>query len=186
VPADNGIYLYTIYPHLQSYIHCLRHTYSHRGLRLKRARPQTELLFRFQLTLRLVRVSSGASSFPPVLLRPLVIHRLALITTRFRIFSILSSPFLRFCSLRVLVAIYSIHFISDYSDCLFRCCCRRRIQAMSDDNRHKPAASAGEAVQAGDQEKQKTYHTKATGQALETVKKHSGENELKLFGSCFW
>jgi len=33
---------------------------------------------------------------------------------------------------------------------------------------------------------QKTYHKKATGQALTTVKKRSKENELKLFGSCFW
>ncbi len=33
---------------------------------------------------------------------------------------------------------------------------------------------------------QKTYHKKATGQAWTTVKKRSKENELKLFGSCFW
>jgi len=32
---------------------------------------------------------------------------------------------------------------------------------------------------------QKTYHKKATGNALQTVKKHSKEHELKLFGSCF-
>ncbi|MCJ1357205.1 MAG: hypothetical protein MMC33_007201 [Icmadophila ericetorum] len=32
---------------------------------------------------------------------------------------------------------------------------------------------------------QKTYHKKATGTALATVKKHSKDNELKLFGSCF-
>ncbi|KAI9839966.1 MAG: hypothetical protein M1819_000158 [Sarea resinae] len=32
---------------------------------------------------------------------------------------------------------------------------------------------------------QKTYHKKATGNALGTVKKHSREHELKLFGSCF-
>ncbi|KAF2088943.1 hypothetical protein K490DRAFT_38222 [Saccharata proteae CBS 121410] len=31
----------------------------------------------------------------------------------------------------------------------------------------------------------KSYHTKATGHALTTVKKHSKEHELKLFGSCF-
>ncbi|OJD38619.1 glutathione transferase [Diplodia corticola] len=31
----------------------------------------------------------------------------------------------------------------------------------------------------------KTYHTNATGNALNTVKKHAAENELKLFGSCF-
>jgi glutathione S-transferase len=57
---------------------------------------------------------------------------------------------------------------------------------MSDDNSNKPAASAGEAVHASDQEKQKTYHTKATGQALQTVKNRATESELKLFGSCFW
>ncbi|EKG17597.1 Glutathione S-transferase [Macrophomina phaseolina MS6] len=34
-------------------------------------------------------------------------------------------------------------------------------------------------------DQKKTYHTKATGKALETVKKHSAENDLKLFGSCF-
>jgi hypothetical protein len=33
---------------------------------------------------------------------------------------------------------------------------------------------------------QKTYHKKATGAALATVKKHSKDHELKLFGSCFW
>ncbi|CZS90765.1 related to glutathione transferase omega 1 [Rhynchosporium graminicola] len=32
---------------------------------------------------------------------------------------------------------------------------------------------------------QKTYHKKASGNALATVKKHSKEHELKLFGSCF-
>ncbi|KAK5009025.1 hypothetical protein LTR39_005029, partial [Cryomyces antarcticus] len=31
----------------------------------------------------------------------------------------------------------------------------------------------------------KTYHKKATGNALNTVKKHSKEHELKLYGSCF-
>lgn len=33
---------------------------------------------------------------------------------------------------------------------------------------------------------QKAYHKKATGAALTTVKKHSKEHELKLYGSCFW
>ena len=33
---------------------------------------------------------------------------------------------------------------------------------------------------------QKTYHKKASGQALQTVKRHSKPNELKIFGSCFW
>ncbi|KAI4179506.1 MAG: hypothetical protein L6R41_007807 [Letrouitia leprolyta] len=32
---------------------------------------------------------------------------------------------------------------------------------------------------------QKTYHKKATGDALVTVKKHSKEHDLKLYGSCF-
>lgn len=33
---------------------------------------------------------------------------------------------------------------------------------------------------------QKTYHKKATGLALATVKKHAKEHGLKLYGSCFW
>lgn len=33
---------------------------------------------------------------------------------------------------------------------------------------------------------QKSYHKKATGAALATVKKHAKEHELKLYGSCFW
>lgn len=33
---------------------------------------------------------------------------------------------------------------------------------------------------------QKNYHKKASGLALSTVKKHSKDHELKLFGSCFW
>lgn len=32
---------------------------------------------------------------------------------------------------------------------------------------------------------QKTYHKKATGNALVTVRKHTKDHELKLFGSCF-
>ncbi|RAH86907.1 glutathione S-transferase [Aspergillus japonicus CBS 114.51] len=32
---------------------------------------------------------------------------------------------------------------------------------------------------------QKSYHTKATGLAAETVADHSADNDLKLFGSCF-
>ncbi|KAL8947838.1 MAG: hypothetical protein Q9222_005923 [Ikaeria aurantiellina] len=32
---------------------------------------------------------------------------------------------------------------------------------------------------------EKTYHKKATGNALATVKRHSKEHELKLYGSCF-
>jgi hypothetical protein len=42
-----------------------------------------------------------------------------------------------------------------------------------------------DANQAGDSSK-KTYHKKATGNALATVKSHSREDDLKLFGSCFW
>ncbi|KAF2182188.1 hypothetical protein K469DRAFT_586915 [Zopfia rhizophila CBS 207.26] len=41
-----------------------------------------------------------------------------------------------------------------------------------------------DANQGGDSQK-KTYHKKATGNALSTVKNHSKEEELKLFGSCF-
>jgi hypothetical protein len=33
---------------------------------------------------------------------------------------------------------------------------------------------------------QKIYHKKASGSALATVRKHSKDNDLKLFGSCFW
>jgi hypothetical protein len=33
---------------------------------------------------------------------------------------------------------------------------------------------------------QKTYHKKANGPALNTVKRHSKDNDLKLFGGCFW
>ncbi|KAL1382710.1 glutathione S-transferase [Phyllosticta capitalensis] len=35
------------------------------------------------------------------------------------------------------------------------------------------------------QDDKKSYHTKATGKALATVKRHSTNDELKLFGSCF-
>lgn len=34
-------------------------------------------------------------------------------------------------------------------------------------------------------QEKKSYHTKATGHALATVKKHSKEQTLKLYGSCF-
>lgn len=33
---------------------------------------------------------------------------------------------------------------------------------------------------------QKSYHTKATGLAATTAVNHSAENNLKLYGSCFW
>ncbi|RAL63787.1 hypothetical protein DID88_003432 [Monilinia fructigena] len=36
-----------------------------------------------------------------------------------------------------------------------------------------------------DKKTQKTYHKRASGLALNTVKKHSKENDLKLFASCF-
>lgn len=36
------------------------------------------------------------------------------------------------------------------------------------------------------QNRQKSYHTKATGLAAETVQKRSNDEDLKLFGSCFW
>ncbi|KAF3043259.1 hypothetical protein E8E12_010063 [Didymella heteroderae] len=39
-------------------------------------------------------------------------------------------------------------------------------------------------VQGGDSSK-KTYHKKATGNALTTVKSHAKEEDLKLYGSCF-
>lgn len=42
-----------------------------------------------------------------------------------------------------------------------------------------------DANQNGD-DKKKTYHKKATGEALKTADKHAAEHELKLFGSCFW
>jgi glutathione S-transferase len=42
-----------------------------------------------------------------------------------------------------------------------------------------------DANQGGDPQK-KTYHKKATGNALTTVKNHAKEDELKLYGSCFW
>jgi hypothetical protein len=36
------------------------------------------------------------------------------------------------------------------------------------------------------QKEKKSYHNKATGAALATVKKHSKEHNLKLYGGCFW
>jgi hypothetical protein len=36
------------------------------------------------------------------------------------------------------------------------------------------------------QKEKKSYHTKATGAALATVKKHSKEHSLRLYGGCFW
>lgn len=37
----------------------------------------------------------------------------------------------------------------------------------------------------GDSQK-KSYHKKATGTALKTAEAHLDENDLKLYGSCFW
>jgi len=37
-----------------------------------------------------------------------------------------------------------------------------------------------------DKKEKKSYHKKATGDALKTVEKRSTENDLKLYGSCFW
>ena len=42
-----------------------------------------------------------------------------------------------------------------------------------------------DANQGGDPSK-KTYHKKATGNAFTTVKNHSKEDDLKLYGSAFW
>jgi glutathione S-transferase len=39
--------------------------------------------------------------------------------------------------------------------------------------------------QGGDSSK-KSYHKKETGSALTTVKNHAKEEDLKLYGSCFW
>lgn len=36
-----------------------------------------------------------------------------------------------------------------------------------------------------DQSVKRTYHTKASGKALQTVEAHAQSNQLKLFGSCF-
>ncbi|MCJ1475888.1 hypothetical protein MMC13_004552 [Lambiella insularis] len=48
-------------------------------------------------------------------------------------------------------------------------------QILKDEKDTKKVQSSGK----------KTYHKKATGAALGTVKRHSKEHELKLFGSCF-
>ena len=42
-----------------------------------------------------------------------------------------------------------------------------------------------DANQNGDSKK-KSYHKQPTGNALKTADSHSKENDLKLFGSCFW
>lgn len=54
---------------------------------------------------------------------------------------------------------------------------------MSDPSPPHLPSHAGKAP---GQRQQKTYPKKASGQALQTVKRHSKPNELKLFGSCFW
>ena len=38
----------------------------------------------------------------------------------------------------------------------------------------------------GGEASKKSYHKKATGTALATVRDHAGEEDLKLYGSCFW
>ena len=38
----------------------------------------------------------------------------------------------------------------------------------------------------GGESSKKTYHKKATGTALATVRDHAREEDLKLYGSCFW
>lgn len=38
----------------------------------------------------------------------------------------------------------------------------------------------------GKQSENKTYHEKATGNALKTAENHSQEKVLKLYGGCFW
>ncbi|KAE8396482.1 hypothetical protein BDV23DRAFT_167910 [Aspergillus alliaceus] len=51
--------------------------------------------------------------------------------------------------------------------------------------RDKKKATSTRTMSTQNQPLQKTYHTKATGLAAETVTSHSSENELKLYGSCF-
>lgn len=38
----------------------------------------------------------------------------------------------------------------------------------------------------GGESSKKSYHKKATGTALATVRDHTMEEDLKLYGSCFW
>lgn len=54
---------------------------------------------------------------------------------------------------------------------------------MSD---RSPPTTSPQGGEADGKKRQKTYPKKASGQALQTVKRHSKPNELKLFGSCFW
>ncbi|KAF7589681.1 hypothetical protein BBP40_003973 [Aspergillus hancockii] len=49
----------------------------------------------------------------------------------------------------------------------------------------RKSVSTTRTMSTQNQPPQKTYHTKASGLAAETVMKHSNENELKLYGSCF-
>ena len=64
------------------------------------------------------------------------------------------------------------------------------LRAMSDgDSSSNPATlqGAGSGEHSGPQQQQKkSYHKKTTGQALQTANSHSGDSEMKLFGSCFW
>ncbi|KAL8687050.1 MAG: hypothetical protein Q9224_005266, partial [Gallowayella concinna] len=59
--------------------------------------------------------------------------------------------------------------LASTSESLFRSSSRRRLRTMADDTKST----------------QKTYHKKATGEALATVKKHAKDHDLKLYGSCF-
>jgi glutathione S-transferase len=61
------------------------------------------------------------------------------------------------------------HFFQIYTSLRFKRAALRAFKAMTD---------------IADQ--QKTYHKKATGNALATVRRHAKDHELKLFGSCFW
>ncbi|KAF2842471.1 hypothetical protein M501DRAFT_1022452 [Patellaria atrata CBS 101060] len=58
---------------------------------------------------------------------------------------------------------------------------------LQDSDRIKKNSVIRFAVKDEKEKKQaeKTYHKKATGTALNTVKRHSAEEDLKLYGSCF-
>jgi len=56
---------------------------------------------------------------------------------------------------------------------------------MSNNSPSNPNGSAKLGAEAGGKKEQKSYHKKATGQALQTVANHSKQKQLKLFGSCF-
>ena len=70
-----------------------------------------------------------------------------------------------------------------YTSALFEIDLRCLIFASRLPYRYSPPHRTMSNVAASEQ---KTYHRKATGPALATVKRHSKDHELKLFGSCFW